>query len=111
MKNRIKTFSEFYEFYVTQHAHPMTKVLHFLGIIFTFWVLIYIYNSGQERFFWYLPITLLLLPFLSHYMFEKKSPTGLKYPFWTLIADFRHFFEHLFGVRSFRERTNEEIAE
>ncbi|MBA5245988.1 DUF962 domain-containing protein [Marnyiella aurantia] len=99
------TYGEFYGYYLSQHQKPMNRVFHFLGIFFTFWILIYIIYSGQERFFWYLPLTLLALPAFGH-VFEKNTPTGIKAPVRTLMSDFRFFFELISGKEKFRPKND-----
>ncbi|MPT33158.1 MAG: DUF962 domain-containing protein, partial [Chryseobacterium sp.] len=54
--NRIKTYKEFYQFYLTEHSKPLTKVFHFVGILLVLVVIFYVIDSGKERFLWYCPI-------------------------------------------------------
>ncbi|MBW8359074.1 MAG: DUF962 domain-containing protein [Weeksellaceae bacterium] len=109
MDKKPTSYEEFHEFYITQHMKPLNRVFHFLGIFFTIWIAIYVIYSGQERFLWYLPITLLGVPALGHVFFEKNKPTGLKAPVQTLISDFRFFFELLTGKEKFRPDNNKII--
>ena len=37
---------------------------------------------------------------VGHAFFEKNKPATFKYPLWSLISDFKLFFEILFGKRS-----------
>ncbi len=97
----IKNFKEFYPFYLTQHRKTGTRVFHFLGILLLILVLIYVVNSGKERFLWYVPIFGSGFGWLSHAVFEKNVPTTFKYPLWTLMADFRMFFELLIFKEKF----------
>ncbi|MCC2589938.1 Mpo1-like protein [Chryseobacterium sp. MFBS3-17] len=99
---RHENFTAFYGWYLSRHSKMVTRIFHFASVLFTLWVLIYIVYSGQERFFWYLPLTMLGLPALSHAISEKNRPTGLRYPLWTIVADFRMFFELLTGKEKFK---------
>ena len=111
MEDRIKTFSEFYDFYLSQHQKMWTRIFHFLGTLLVIAVLIYVVQSGKERFLWYVPIFGLGFSALSHYIFEKNKPTGFQYPFFTLMADFKLFFELITGKEKFKKAEEKEVEE
>lgn len=98
----MKPFASFYQYYLENHQTTGNRIFHFLGIFFTIWVLIYIAISGKERFFWYLPLTLVLVPVLGHILFERKAFTELKNPLYSLASDVVLFFELLSGKEKFR---------
>lgn len=97
MSERIKTYEEFYQFYLTEHSKTGTRVFHFIGILLVFFVIGYVIYSGKERFLWYIPIFGYGFAWLSHALIEKNKPATFKYPLWSLISDFRLFFELLIG--------------
>ncbi|MDP9955904.1 DUF962 domain-containing protein [Epilithonimonas hungarica] len=99
--NRIKTYKEFYQFYLTEHSKPLTKVFHFVGILLVLVVIFYVIDSGKERFLWYCPIFGYGFAWFSHAVFEKNTPATFKYPIWSLASDFRLFFELLIGKQKF----------
>lgn len=99
--NRIKTYKEFYQFYLTEHSKPLTKVFHFIGILLVFIVVFYVIKSGKERFLWYCPIFGYGFAWFSHAVFEKNTPATFKYPIWSLLSDFRLYFELLIGKQKF----------
>ncbi|QQV03621.1 MULTISPECIES: DUF962 domain-containing protein [Chryseobacterium] len=101
MSERIKTFSEFYQFYLTEHSKTGTRVFHFIGTFLVLLVIGYVIYSGKERFLWYVPIFGYGFAWLSHAMIEKNSPATFRYPLWSLISDFRLFFELLTGKQKF----------
>ncbi|KEY19268.1 DUF962 domain-containing protein [Kaistella antarctica] len=102
MQNRIKSFSEFYQFYLSEHSKQWTRIFHFVGTFLVFAVIFYVVKSGKERFFWYLPIFGYGFAWFSHAAFEKNRPSTFKYPLWSLISDFRMFFELLIGKQKFK---------
>lgn len=102
MSERIKNFKEFYPYYLNQHSKKLTRILHFLGTLLMFAVIIYVLQSGKERFLWYLPIFGLGISALSHYIFERNKPTSFQYPVFTLIGDLKMFFELLIGKEKFK---------
>lgn len=99
--SRIKTYKEFYQFYLSEHSHRGTKIFHFVGTFLVFFVIGYVVYSGKERFLWYLPIFGYGFAWLSHAIFEKNKPATFKYPIWSLISDFKMFFDLLTGKVKF----------
>ncbi|MBH1959514.1 MAG: DUF962 domain-containing protein [Flavobacteriia bacterium] len=102
MPERIKTFKEFYPYYLNQHCKKLTRIFHFAGTLLVLGVIIYVLQSGKERFLWYIPIFGLGISALSHYIFEKNKPTSFQYPVFTLMGDFKMFFELLIGREKFK---------
>ncbi len=102
MADRIKTFSEFYLFYLTEHSKMWTRIFHFAGTLLLFAVIIYVFQSGKDRFLWYIPIFGYGFAWFSHAVFEKNQPATFKYPLWSLISDFKMFFELLTGKQKFK---------
>ena len=102
MAERIKTFKEFYALYLNEHRKLGTRIFHFVGTLLVFAVLIYVIQSGKERFLWYIPIFGYGFAWFSHAVFEKNKPTIFSYPLFTLAADFKLFFELLTGKTKFK---------
>ncbi len=102
MAERIKTFNEFYTLYLKEHSKMWTRILHFVGTLLIFAVIMYVLQSGKERFLWYIPIFGYGFAWVSHAMVEKNRPTTFKYPVWSLISDFKMFFELLIGKQKFK---------
>lgn len=102
MSERIKTYREFYEFYLDEHQKTGTRIFHFLGILFVFAVIAFVIYSGKERFLWYIPIFGYGFAWLSHAFIERNKPATFRYPLWSLISDFKLFFELLIGKQKFR---------
>ena len=95
-EQRIQTYEEFWKYYVGEHSKRSTRVLHFIGTCGVIGViLLSIFIS---------PWLLLLMPicgyafaWIGHFGFEKNKPATFKYPFWSLISDFRMFGYTLIG--------------
>ena len=112
MSERIKTFEEFYKFYLTEHSKTGTRIFHFLGTLLVFCVIAYVISSGKERFLWYVPIFGYGFAWFSHSVIEKNKPATFKYPIWSLISDFKMFFELLVGKQKFAQKpANSETIE
>ncbi|WP_299220328.1 DUF962 domain-containing protein [uncultured Aquimarina sp.] len=100
MSDRIKTYSEFYKFYLTEHRNRTSRTLHFVGTFLVFIVIaIAIYYGWGWK--WFLvPVVGYGFAWIGHAFFEKNKPATFKYPLWSLISDFKLFFEILLGKRS-----------
>jgi hypothetical protein len=48
MSERIKTYSEFYQFYLTEHSKTGTRIFHFIGTLLVFVVIGYVISSGKD---------------------------------------------------------------
>ena len=94
---RIKTYSEFYRFYLTEHKNKTSRMLHFIGTFLVF-VLIFLAIYLELTYLWYfVPIMGYGFAWVGHFFFEKNKPATFKYPLWSLISDFKMFFDLLFG--------------
>lgn len=97
-----KSFTEFYPFYLNEHKNLTCRQLHFYGTSGVIALLLLFFFTGN-------PLTLLALPvvgygfaWVGHFVFEKNRPATFKHPFYSLMGDFRMFWDILAGkVRAF----------
>ena len=97
MSQGFKSFAEFWPYYLTEHAKPTTRAMHFAGtgagLALAFVALI----SGN---YWLLLVALICgygPAWIGHYFIEKNRPATFRHPFWSLMADFRMFFFFITG--------------
>ena len=97
MGERIKTYDEFYKFYLAEHSNKTCRLLHVIG---TTIVLALLFTAIYHR----LPKLLILIPiagygfaWVGHFFFEKNKPATFKYPLWSLKSDFKMYFDILSG--------------
>lgn len=101
MSAKIKTYKEFYRFYLSEHQNKTSRALHFIGTLLVF-ILLFVAIFLDWGWQWILlPIVGYGFAWVGHAFFEKNKPATFQYPFWSLISDFKLFFEILFGKRSF----------
>lgn len=96
-EEKIKTYPEFWDFYVAEHSQPLTRLLHFvgttLGLVLLFWII----KSGSWL---YLPLCFVIgyaFAWFSHFVIEKNKPATFKYPFWSFISDYKMMVYMLTG--------------
>ncbi len=94
---KFKSFSEFYPHYLSEHADPVNRRLHFFGTLLTIIVVLCVIITQV----W---IGLILVPILGygfawigHYFVEKNKPTTFTYPLYSLMGDWVMFKDILTG--------------
>lgn len=116
MSEKIESFEEFWDFYVSEHANANTRRLHFVGTTLAVscaalglltrrrWLLLVapIFGYGPAWF--------------SHFFVEKNKPASFKYPAWSLKADFIMWWKMATGamdaeVERVLRKTEEAAAE
>ena len=98
---RYASFEAFYPFYIHQHANRVCRRIHVVGtalVIAAFAAAVATLNP-----WWLLAMPLIGYGFawVGHFFFEKNRPATFKYPLWSLMGDFRLFFETVSGKRKF----------
>ena len=89
MSKPIKTYSEFWPYYLQEHAQPATRGYHYLGIIALMGVILATFTTGNFFYLWFMPVVGYGFAWFSHLTVEKNKPATFDYPFWSLISDFR----------------------
>lgn len=104
MAERIKSYNEFYHYYLSEHKNKTSRILHFIG---TFLVFVLLFVAIYEGWGWkwlLVPVVGYGFAWIGHAFFEKNKPATFKYPFWSLFSDFRLFFEILAGRKNFNSQ-------
>ena len=96
MPDRLRTYEEFWPYYVAQHRKNSTRWLHFLG---TTGVIGCAAAAALVAPGWLLAMPLAGYGFawLGHFGFEKNRPATFTYPLWALRGDFRMYRLMLLG--------------
>jgi len=98
---RIQTYDEFYRFYLLEHQNKTCRTLHFIGTFLVFIMAFAAIFSGRSYLWILVPVMGYGFAWVGHYFFEKNQPATFKYPLWSLISDFKMFFQLLIGRISF----------
>lgn len=90
-EREIKSFDEFWPFYVEEHSKPATRALHFASTAAAL-TCVAVFAANQ-RWKW-LPLALIpgyAAAWVSHFLVEKNRPATFKYPLWSFLADQKMF--------------------
>lgn len=96
---RYRSFAEFYPFYLGEHAHPVSRRLHVVGTAGTIALLVAALWGRDWRLGALVPVCGYAFAWAGHFFFEKNRPATFTYPLWSLMGDFRMFFEIVSGRR------------
>jgi hypothetical protein len=92
-----KSFSEFYPYYLREHSDLMCRKLHFLGTCGVIALMILFFFTGNLFVLLFMPLMGYGLAWTGHFVFEKNRPATFKHPFYSLMGDFKMFWEILIG--------------
>lgn len=88
-ENRLKSFEEFWPFYVREHSQPTNRLLHFIGSTSALGCLVAAFIIGNWSF---VPLSLVIgygFAWFGHFFIEQNKPATFKYPLWSLCADWK----------------------
>lgn len=92
-----KSFADFYPFYLREHSNLMCRRLHFIGTAAVISLLLLFFFTGDLMILVLLPVLGYGFAWIGHFIFEKNRPATFKHPFYSLLGDFRMFWDILTG--------------
>jgi hypothetical protein len=90
-----KSLKDFYPYYLTEHSKSSTRLLHFIGTLLVFIILVIAIATRQWKLLIYLPIAGYTFAWIGHFFYEKNKPATFKYPLYSLASDFIMFWHML----------------
>lgn len=96
-----RSYSEFYAFYLSEHAKPLTRRLHFVGTSLALACLFFALIKLHWLYLLLAPAFGYGIAWLSHYLVEKNRPASFKHPFYSFVSDWRMWWEMLTGKLAF----------
>lgn len=91
MQEQIKTYAEFFPYYLKEHSKPACRALHYIGT--TLALMCWLKFILTLDYMW---VGLGLVAgygfaWIGHFGIEKNRPATFQYPFWSFISDFRMY--------------------
>ena len=98
---RFQSFEAFYPHYIHEHSNRTCRRIHVVGSAL---VLVVLGVAVATRNPWWLlamPLVGYGFAWVGHFFFEKNRPATFRYPLWSLMGDWRMFWEVVSGRRPF----------
>ena len=98
-----RSFGEFYAFYLTEHRHPVSRLLHYIGTWGAILCVTALIIAGEP---WFLLGALICgysFAWFGHFRFERNRPATFRHPLYSFASDFRMWWELNLGKLKFRE--------
>jgi hypothetical protein len=102
MSQKFTSFSEFYPYYLAEHANPTCRLMHFIGSSLVLVLIAYTLFTGALILLWFVPIVGYGFAWLGHFFYEHNKPATFKYPFYSLMGDWVMFKDILIGKVSLK---------
>ena len=83
------SFDEFFPYYLAEHAHPVSRALHYVGTTAGTLVMLYAALTQSWALLLAYPVIGYGCAWIGHFVFEKNRPATFKYPLWSLRGDYK----------------------
>jgi hypothetical protein len=90
---RLRTFADFYPFYLSEHANRVSRRLHFVGCSIALVLLI---AALLTQVLWLIAVALVqgyAFAWVGHFFFEHNRPATFKYPGFSFVGDWRMWWD------------------
>jgi hypothetical protein len=94
---RFDTFADFYPFYLNEHANQVSRRLHFVGTSIAAVLLVAALLTHAPELVLVALLQGYAFAWVGHFFFEHNKPATFKYPRYSLMGDWRMWFEILTG--------------
>ncbi|MGY6517145.1 MAG: Mpo1-like protein [Lysobacteraceae bacterium] len=98
MSTQFRSFREFYPYYLSEHANPTCRRLHFIGSALVL-VVLGLVLAGVLGPWWLLSLPVIGYGFAwaGHFFFEHNRPATFRNPWYSLAGDWVMFKDMLIG--------------
>ena len=97
MSEPIRSFAEFWPYYLGEHRRPGTRALHLVGTSLSLCLVLAALLTGR----WLLLLAALVCGYafawVGHFFIEHNRPATFRYPFWSFAGDFKMWWVALTG--------------
>ena len=93
----IRSFKEFYPYYLSEHRNGACRVCHVVGSTLVLGLLALVLFMGPWQLAFVLPVAGYGPAGVGHFFFEKNRPATFTYPKWSFLADWVMMKDILMG--------------
>lgn len=97
LMSRFASFREFYPFYLSEHRHPVSRRLHFIGSCGVLLLVATALLRGQPLFLLGALFCGYGFAWVGHFFFEKNRPATFQHPLYSFMGDWVMFADILRG--------------
>lgn len=91
------TYSDFFPYYLQEHAKLETRLFHYVGSFLAIGVLVYALVTQNWWLLLAVPVSGYFFAWVSHAFIEKNKPATFTYPLWSLRGDYHMLFLAMTG--------------
>ncbi|GJJ67686.1 hypothetical protein EMPS_00032 [Entomortierella parvispora] len=95
------SFEEFYPYYLSEHCNTINRRLHLFSTTNVVAITLYLILTKQPKYWWVTLIQGYGFAWIGHFIFEKNKPATFKHPIYSLMGDWKMWFEVVTGQRKF----------
>ncbi len=88
-ETKIRSFEEFWPFYVGEHRHPLNRALHYAGTSMALGTVAAAAVTLNPSWLLLTPVVGYAPAWIGHFLLEKNRPASWKYPVYSLRADLK----------------------
>jgi len=85
----MRTFAEFWPFYLREHSQPLTRTLHLVGTTLSLLLLVSALAARSGRLAILAVVCGYAFAWVGHFFVEHNRPATFKYPLWSFAADWK----------------------
>jgi hypothetical protein len=101
---RYQRFDDFWPYYVSEHANPLNRKLHFWGTNNLFFWLVLAIVGRSPKLVVFAVISSYAYAWIGHFLIEKNRPATLNYPFLSALGDLQMY------VKTWQGQMDAEVA-
>jgi|SRR5215467_4271507 len=91
------SFAEFYPFYLNEHRDPISRRLHFIGLSLALVCLVALIATRNPAWLLLAVVCGYGFAWVGHFFFEHNKPASFRQPLYSLMGDWKMYWETLTG--------------